>query len=65
MDTFRKKYRPLTEEQKEMVLKIKSKAEELEKLFDDANISDMEREFSLAKYNLEQSVMWAVKGVTK
>lgn len=65
MDTFRKEYTPLTDAQKEMVLKIKQKADELEALFDEVNTPNIGREIALAKTKLEESIMWAVKGVTK
>lgn len=64
-DTFRKTFRELTETEKENMKKIKEAAEFLEDLFNTVNTPDMGREISLAKTNLEQSVMWAVKGITK
>jgi hypothetical protein len=63
-DTFRKEYKPLTDGQKEYMAKIKEEASELETLFNDINTPDIGREIALAKTNLEQSVMWAVKGLT-
>lgn len=48
-----------------MMRRIKEKAEELETLYTEASDPDIGREIALAKTNLEQSVMWAVKGVTK
>lgn len=61
MSVFRQEYRELTEEEKQRVLDIKTKAEELYELFD---ASTSPREMALAKTKLEESVMWAVKGVT-
>lgn len=63
MDTFRKVYTPIDDQQKAEVQAIKEKAEELEELFG----KSMQREprlMAVAKTNLEQSVMWAVKAVT-
>lgn len=64
-DTFRKEYRPLTDSEKESMEKIKIKAEELETLFDEVNNPNIGREIALAKTKLEESIMWAVKGITK
>lgn len=64
-DTFRKEYTPLTDDQKARMTEIKTKAEELEKLFNEAMWAghDM-RQLKIAHTNLEQSIMWAVKAVT-
>lgn len=62
MSTFRKEYRQLSAEEKALVEAIKSKAEELEALFVQAH--GQPREMALARTNLEQSVMWATKGIT-
>lgn len=68
MDTFRKEYTPLTEEQKEGVKMIKEKAEELEEMFNAAvpngERSERSRCMAIAKTNLETSIMYAVKAVT-
>jgi hypothetical protein len=61
-NTFRTKYRTLTEEEKHRLEQIKMKAEELEALFE---MDTPSRFKSLALTNLEQSVMWIVKEVTK
>jgi hypothetical protein len=58
-DTFRKVYRPLTEENTKLIIDIKAKAEELESLM----INTKSREMSLALTNLEQCIMWATKAV--
>lgn len=63
-DKFRKEYKQLTDSQKESMLKIKNKAEELDLLFDEINDPTMGREIALAKTKLEESIMWAVKGIT-
>jgi len=62
-DTFRKLYTPLSEEQKAEMQAIKNKAEELEELFN-KSMSREPRLMAIAKTNLEQGVMWAVKAVT-
>lgn len=63
-DTFRKEYKPLTEEQKAMMLRVKEQAEVLEQMFNEANTPDVGRLISLAKTSLEESIMWAVKAIT-
>lgn len=57
-DIFRKEYRPLSEDEKEFILEIKTRAVALEMLFNNSRYG------ALARTNLEQSVMWAIKGVT-
>lgn len=68
MDTFRKEYKPLSEEQKEHMEAIKLSAEELLRQFNLAVSADERSERSrcmaIARTNLEQAVMWAVKGLT-
>jgi hypothetical protein len=59
-DNFRKQYKPLTPEQGQLVSGIKSAADVLYSLIDTID----NREMSIAKTNLEQAVMWAVKGAT-
>lgn len=61
MDTFRIEYTALTDEQKVKILAVKHKAEELLKEFGESG--DL-RCLALAKTKLEESVMWAVKGIT-
>ncbi len=61
MNTFRKQYRELSETEKEFLDIIKDKAQELFNLFDERPNN---RELALAKTKLEESVMWAVKGLT-
>jgi len=51
-DTFRKKYKPLSEGQKAQMLKIKEQAEVLEKLIDEAGDPNNMRLMALAKTNL-------------
>ena len=66
MDTFRKEYNPLTVEQKEWMNQVKDKAQELLTLIDRPRVADFKgnREIAVAKTNLEQAIMWAVKGIT-
>ncbi len=65
-DTFRKEYRPLSDETKACVSHIKDRAEELLASFEAAsvNASIDTRALALAKTNLEQAVMWAIKAIT-
>ena len=67
-DTFRKVYTPLTDDQKKQVEVLKQSAEVIES-FMDAFIAKEERSersrcMNLARTKLEETVMWAVKGVT-
>lgn len=68
MDTFRKEYTPLDEEQKQQMAAIKDKAQELLDLFNQAvpqeERSERSRCMAVARTNLEQTIMWAVKAVT-
>lgn len=69
-DTFRKVYAPLTEAQKANVVNLKAKAEELEQVINETEAAsqiingDTKRGFALARTNLEQAIMWAVKATT-
>lgn len=64
-DVFRKQYNPLSDEQKSYLEKFKDLAEELHIAFEQADLlSPNARYMSLAKTNLEQSIMWAVKSIT-
>jgi len=67
-DTFRKEYKPLSEEQKAQMTAVKEQAELLEGLFNGAlnpdERSEKARCIAIAKTNLEQAIMWAVKGIT-
>jgi hypothetical protein len=58
---FRPTYRALTDAEKALHDDIKSKAAELEALFERIKQS---RELSLGLTHLEEAVMWAVKGLT-
>lgn len=65
-DTFRKEYRQLNEDQKNDVQLIKTYAEDLFRKLENAgqNYSIDARAMAIAKTNLEQCVMWAVKAIT-
>jgi len=58
-DTFRKEY-DSSEEKQKLQLLLKQNAEQLENVYKEIGPS---REMSLAMTNLEQSIMWAVKGL--
>lgn len=58
-DHFNRTYRELTTEEKSRIDQIKSKAEELYVLID----ANQGRACAVAKTKLEESVMWAVKGI--
>lgn len=61
-NAMRHEYRILTDEEKEQMKAIKDAGLALHDLFDSIGAS---RELSLAKTNLEQAVMWAVKHLTR
>ncbi len=67
-DTFRKEYKPLTDEQKAQMESIKSEAEVLLAKMNEVVPADERSERSrcmaIARTNLEQAIMWAIKGVT-
>lgn len=67
-DTFRKVYKPLSDEQKAQMESVKVKAEELESLFNSIvpaeERSERSRCMAIARTNLETSILYAVKGVT-
>jgi hypothetical protein len=62
MNRFRTQYRNLSPEEQTLVKLVKETAEQLELLY--ASLP-APREASLALTKLEESVMWAVKGVTR
>ena len=74
---FRSKYRELTQDEKDKLLRIKAAASYLLISIDnaygvpegllgnlDARCTHHQREHDNARRDLEQSVMWAVKGLT-
>lgn len=58
---MRHSYRVLSDEEKELMAKIKDKGEELLSLIQSCGSS---RELSIARTKTEEAVMWAVKHVT-
>lgn len=60
-DTVRHTYRVLTDDEKASMLAIKDAGQAL---IDLINATGKSREYSLAVTNAEQSIMWAVKGLT-
>lgn len=68
-DVFRINDLVPNESTSEHIHAIKSKAMELYRMFNKSPDSESTlpdcREIALAKTNLEQAVMWAVKGITK
>lgn len=64
-DTFRKFYKPMTPDVQKAIDVIKDQAELIEGEIIGNTTSDNGREMSLAKTKLEESIMWAVKGITK
>jgi hypothetical protein len=65
-NTFRKEYKPLIEEQIEDCKRIKDHAQNLLDQLDrtGVNYSIDDRAMALAKTNLEQAIMWAIKAIT-
>ena len=62
-DYFRIYARPLSAEQEELARGIKLKAEQLLELFSKYEHAEA-RMLAIAKTNLEQSIMWAIKAIT-
>lgn len=62
-DVFRKEYKALSETDITRIDDIKEKAQQLWDSFEWTIGSD-KRMMELAKTNLEQSVMWAIKSIT-
>ncbi len=67
-DTFRKEYKPLTDEQKTQMADVKAAADNLldimNQIVPGEERSERSRCLAIARTNLEQAVMWAVKGIT-
>jgi len=64
-DVFRKEYKPLNDYQKHAMERIKDKAEDLLASFEDTPaVEPDKRMMALAKTNLEQAIMWAIKAIT-
>lgn len=64
-DTFRKEYKPLSDEQKIDMAIVKDVAKKLETVILNAKTQGNGREMAVAMTNLETAIMWAVKGITK
>ena len=66
LDVFRKTYKSLSEATKDEIYFLKTQAEILLTLIEEAvdHNSGDPRMLALAKTNLEQSVMWAIKAIT-
>lgn len=62
-NVFRPDYRELSDDEKQLVSDLKDKANELFLIID--GVLGQGRELAIAKTKLEESVMWAVKGITK
>lgn len=65
-DTFRKEYKLLDEVGKANIIVIKEFATKLEEILNAISVNNScdNRCMELAKVNLEQAVMWAVKAIT-
>lgn len=63
-DIFRKEYVVLSSDQQEAISEVKEIAATLWRRFDFHGVFSG-RELAIAKTNLEQAVMWAVKGITE
>ena len=66
-DTFRKEYKPLSESTKSWMNSFKDQAQILHDDFDtcfSAMPESDKRMMALAKTNLEQAILWAVKAIT-
>lgn len=67
-DAFRKEYKPLSDEQKTHMVGVKFAADSLLELMNQAvpaeERSERSRCMAIARTNLEQTIMWAVKGIT-
>jgi hypothetical protein len=60
-NVLRHEYRTLTDDEKRSVTEMKDLGARFLQLCDECGQG---REFSLAKTNMEQAVMWGVKGIT-
>lgn len=66
-DVFRQVYEPLSDDQKAHILSTKDTAESLLAIWDEvvppSARSERSRCLAIARTNLEQAIMWAVKGL--
>ncbi len=65
VNIFRPEYKELSEADKKHIDDVKNKASELFHLFPKDGLRGINREVAVAITKLEESVMWAVKGMTK
>ena len=63
-DIFRKSYIPLDGRCIEIMSCIKEKAQSLYDEIENCSVENDKRHMALAKTKLEESVMWAIKGIT-
>lgn len=64
-NVMRHQYRPLSEEEKEMMAAVKDRGLDLFELIESIEARDCHsRELALAKTKVEEAVMWAVKHLT-
>lgn len=67
-DVFRQRYSKITQEDLFLLREMKEKAQDLYDLIERAKTKEMDRGrnrcLAVAQTNLEQSIMWATKGVT-
>lgn len=64
-DVFHKQYRQLDATEQKRITEIKDGAQALYDVFDASLLTGADpRAIAMAKTNLEQSVMWAVKAIT-
>ena len=68
MIDFRKEYKPLSDEQKNQMEVLKGEAQILSDVLDKyvpvEERSERSRMMNIARTNLEQAIMWAVKAIT-
>ena len=69
MDTFRKEYRQLTDEDRARILDCKTYASRMLEFFDlcipQSERSARSHAMNIARTKLEETVMWAVKALTE
>lgn len=66
-DVFRKKFRELSEEEEAASLLVKEEADKLHALLEMVEVklpASDKRCMAIAKTNLEQAIMWAIKSIT-
>lgn len=65
IDTFRKNYKPLSDDQKDQMDLVKTIAEKLELAIKHTTTPENSYEMDIAMRRLRESSMWAVNGITK